>query len=323
MKILHVIPYHPSPSAFIFAKRQIEDLDELGHSNEIFYFKTSFSVLGFFRQLKSLKSKVKESAPDLVHAHYGTINAFFASQIPSIPLVVSFHGSDINYTKDIHWLREKLGKFLSFIAAKRARKIICVSEKLQDNLPIGKEKSTVLASGINTRLFREMDREFCKMKLGLAPNKNYVFFNSNNPVVKRLDIANEVVLSMIDLNVELLSLNGNVDPNDIPLYLNACVACLLCSDSEGSPMVIKEAMACGLPIVSVDVGDVRERIQNIANCFIVPQDPKFISEKLRMLIALNNPKTNGLDILKEQRLDYLSVAKQLENIYFQALQIHH
>jgi teichuronic acid biosynthesis glycosyltransferase TuaC len=323
MKILHVIPYHPSPSAFIFAKRQIEDLDELGHSNEIFYFKTSFSVLGFFRQLKSLKSKVKESAPDLVHAHYGTINAFFASQIPSIPLVVSFHGSDINYTKDIHWLREKLGKFLSFIAAKRARKIICVSEKLQDNLPIGKEKSTVLASGINTRLFRELDMEACKAKLGLAKNKNYIFFNSNNPVVKRLDIANEVVVSMIDLNVELLSLNGNVEPNDIPLYLNACVACLLCSDSEGSPMVIKEAMACGLPIVSVDVGDVRERIRNIANCFIVPQDSKFISEKLRMLIALNNPKTNGLDILKEQRLDYLSVAKQLENIYFQALQIHH
>ena len=322
MKILHVIPYHPSPSSFIFAKRQIEDLGELGHSNEVFYFKTSFSVFDFFHQLKSLKSQVKAFAPDLIHAHYGTINAFFASRISSVPLVVSFHGSDINYTRDIHWLREKFGKFLSFIAAKRARKIICVSEKLQNNLPIGKEKSTVLASGINTRLFREMDRESCKIKLGLAPNKNYIFFNANNPVVKRLDIANEVAASMTDLNVELLSLNGNFEPNDIPVYLNASVACLLCSDSEGSPMVIKEAMACGLPIVSVDVGDVRERIQNVCNCFIVKQDVKSISDKMRMLIGLNNPKTNGLDILREQRLDYLSVAKHLENIYFQALQIH-
>jgi len=323
MKILHVIPYHPSPSAFIFAKRQIEDLGELGHSNEIFYFKTSFSVFGFFHQLKSLKCQVKAFAPDLIHAHYGTINAFFASRISSVPLVVSFHGSDINYTRDIHWLREKLGKFLSFIAAKRAGKIICVSEKLQNNLPIGKEKSTVLASGINTLLFREMEMNTCKESLGLDLKKNYFFFNSNNPIVKRLDLANEVVELLRDLNAELLSLNGDVEPSEIPVYLNSCVASLLCSDSEGSPMVIKEAMACGLPIVSVDVGDVRERIQHVTNCFIVKQEAKAISEKMRELIALNNPKTNGLDILREQKLDYLSVAKQLENIYFQALQIHH
>lgn len=319
MKILHVIPYHPSPSAFIFAKRQIEDMGEMGHSNEIYYFNTSISVLGFFRQLREFKKQFKEFRPDLIHAHYGTINAFFASRISSVPLIVSFHGSDINYTSDVHWLREKLGKLLSFLAANRARKIICVSKKLQENLPFGKEKSIVLASGINTRLFREMEMNTCKEMLGLDLKKNYFFFNSNNPIVKRLDLANEVVALLRDLNAELLSLNGDVEPSEIPVYLNSCVASLLCSDSEGSPMVIKEAMACGLPIVSVDVGDVRERIQHVTNCFIVKQEAKAISEKMRELIALNNPKTNGLEMLKEQRLDYLSVAKQLENIYFNAL----
>ena len=320
LKILHVIPYHPSPSAFIFAKRQVEDLTELGHSNEIFYFNTAFSILGFFGQLKSLKKKVAAFSPDIIHAHYGTINAFFASRITNVPLVVSFHGSDINHTLDVHWLREKLGKALSAKAAKCAQQIICVSEKLQDNLPNGKEKSTVLASGINTRMFREMDMQFCKEKLGLDLNKQYVFFNSNNPIVKRLDIAEEAVQLLSDLNVALLSLNGNVEPNEIPVYLNSCVACLLCSDSEGSPMVIKEAMACALPIVSVDVGDVCERIQSVTNSYIVPQDATEIAKKIRLLISSNNPKTNGLEVLREQGLDYLSVANQLENIYFNAMQ---
>jgi len=321
LKILHVIPYHPSPSAFIFAKRQVEDLTELGHSNEIFYFNTAFSISGFFGQLKSLKKKVAAFAPDLIHAHYGTINAFFASRITNVPLVVSFHGSDINHTRDVHWLREKLGKVLSAKAAKCAQQIICVSEKLQDNLPNGKEKSTVLASGINTRMFREMDMQFCKERLGLELNKQYVFFNSNNPIVKRLDIAEEAVQLLSDLNVALLSLNGNVEPNEIPVYLNSCVACLLCSDSEGSPMVIKEAMACALPIVSVDVGDVCERIQSVTNSYIVPQDATEIAKKIRLLISSNNPKTNGLEVLREQGLDYLSVASQLENIYFKAMQL--
>ena len=320
LKILHVIPYHPSPSAFIFAKRQVEDLTELGHSNEIFYFNTAFSILGFFGQLKSLKKKVAAFSPDIIHAHYGTINAFFASRITNVPLVVSFHGSDINFTRDVHWLREKLGKLLSAKAAKCANQIICVSEKLQDNLPTGKEKSTVLASGINTRMFRRIDMEDCKEKLHLDSKKNYVFFNSSNPVVKRLDIAEEVVSQLSDLQVELLSLNGNVEPNEIPLYLNSCVACLLCSDSEGSPMVIKESMACELPVVSVDVGDVHERVQGVTNSYIVPQDATEIAKKIRLLISLNNPKTNGLEVLREQGLDYLSVANQLENIYFKAMQ---
>jgi hypothetical protein len=133
LKILHVIPYHPAPYAFIFAKRQVEDLTELGHSNSIFYFNTGFSVTGFFRQLKALKDQVNTFAPDIIHAHYGTINAFFASRISGIPLVVSFHGSDINFTRDVHWLREKLGKRLSAKAAKCASQIICVSEKLFHN----------------------------------------------------------------------------------------------------------------------------------------------------------------------------------------------
>jgi hypothetical protein len=68
------------------------------------------------------------------------------------------------------------------------------------------------------------------------------------------------------------------------------------------------------------VGDVCERIQSVTNSYIVPQDATEIAKKIRLLISSNNPKTNGLEVLREQGLDYLSVANQLENIYFNAMQ---
>jgi teichuronic acid biosynthesis glycosyltransferase TuaC len=320
MKILHVIPFHPSPSSFIFAKRQVEDLSGLGHINEVFYFNTSFSLIGFYRQLMSLRSLVKRFNPDVIHAHYGTINAFFASFIKNVPLVVSFHGSDLNYTKDVHWFREKLGKRLSRIAAQRAQHIICVSAQLQAKLPIGKEKSSIISSGVNTEHFKELDRSVCKSELKLSDSKNYLFFNANNPIVKRLDIALETVDLLKDLQVELLTLKGDTDPAEIPVYLNASVAVLLCSDSEGSPMVIKEAMACGVPIISTDVGDVKSTIAHVDNCFIIEQKPTIIAEKVRGIIVSQMERTNGLEQLKMLGLDQGSVVKKVESIYHSIIQ---
>jgi glycosyltransferase involved in cell wall biosynthesis len=320
LKIIHVIPYHPAPSSFIFAKRQVEDLSGLGHINEVYYFNTSFSILGFYRQLVSLRKLVGRFNPDVIHAHYGTINAFFASFIKNVPLVVSFHGSDLNYTKDVHWFREKLGKRLSRIAAQRAQHIICVSELLQAKLPLGKEKSSVIPSGVNTEKFKKLDRLVCKSELNLSDSKNYLFFNANNPIVKRLDLALETVDLLKDLHVELLSLKGDIDPAEIPVYLNASVAVLLCSDSEGSPMVIKEAMACGLPIISTDVGDVKSSITAVENCYIVPQKPMLIAEKIRSIIASQVEQTNGLEQIRILELDHVSVVKKVESIYYSAIQ---
>ena len=319
LRILHVIPYHSSASSFIFAKRQVEDLSDLGHQNEVFYFKTTFSIWGFFKQLSALRKLVNEQKPQIIHAHYGTINAYFASRIKEIPLVVSFHGSDLNYTNDVHWIREKLGKLLSRIAAEHARKIICVSNQLQRNLPVGIEKSTVIPSGVDTRRFKKMNKQECKKNLGLSESINYIFFNANNPIIKRLDIALDVVEQLKDYHIELLSLKGNVNPDEIPTYLNASNVVLLCSDSEGSPMVIKEALACGVPIVSTDVGDVKSTINEVDHCFIVPQDSIQLAAKIQYLIERGATSTNGLSILKARKLDYLSSIKKVEEVYFSAI----
>ena len=83
---------------------------------------------------------------------------------------------------------------------------------------------------------------------------------------------------------------------------------------EGSPQFVKEAMACNCPIVSVDVGDVKEVIDSVENCYLAPYDAKDIAEKLRIVLA-DGRRTNGRDKILKMGLDSESVAKKIVEIY--------
>ncbi|MFN4881582.1 MAG: glycosyltransferase [Bacteroidota bacterium] len=319
MKILFIIPYHPSPSAFIFSKRQAQDVAKSGLCCEIFYLNTKFSFINYVKELKRLRKLIHRFNPDVIHAQYGTLTAFFASISNNKPLVVTFQGSDINDTKDIHPVRNYIGKWMSYYAARKARKIICVSDDLLNRLKQCKEKAIVIPSGIDINIFKPIDADQCKRQLNLDHNKNYIFFNANNPLIKRLDLAKQVCVILSNYNVELLSLTGNIAPNEIPLYINASAFVLLCSDSEGSPMVIKEALACDVPIISVDVGDVKARINGVKNCFIVDQDPKALADQAELILQNPSCRTNGRDRLMRDGIDSGSITKKLIEIYNSAV----
>ena len=84
------------------------------------------------------------------------------------------------------------------------------------------------------------------------------------------------------------------------------------SFKEGSPQFIKEAMACNVPIISTDVGDVKDNIKFTEGCFIVGYDPKIIADKIELLIK-NNNKTKGRINIK--KFDNKKIAKKILNIY--------
>jgi glycosyltransferase involved in cell wall biosynthesis len=70
----------------------------------------------------------------------------------------------------------------------------------------------------------------------------------------------------------------------IPNYLNAADVLLLTSDHEGSPVVIKEAMACNLPIVSTNVGDVSEVIGGVEGCFLAEHTAEDLADKVELAL---------------------------------------
>ena len=114
--------------------------------------------------------------------------------------------------------------------------------------------------------------------------------------------------------IELIELKGYTR-NQVTALMYNCHALLMTSKTEGSPQVVKEAMACGCPIVSVDVGDVAERVSGVEGCYVVPtREPKDIAEALRKALAFNG-RTNGRERIIALRLSNEQVAKQLESIY--------
>ena len=114
--------------------------------------------------------------------------------------------------------------------------------------------------------------------------------------------------------INLIELKGyNRDQVNALMY--NCDALLMTSKTEGSPQVIKEAMACGCPIVSVDVGDVAERTSGVEGCYVVPsRDPKDIAQALFQAIAFEG-KTNGREKIIEMGLSNEQVASRLVEIY--------
>ena len=120
-------------------------------------------------------------------------------------------------------------------------------------------------------------------------------------------------------NVELVELKGYTR-NEVNQLMCACNALLMTSKTEGSPQVVKEAMACGCPVVSVNVGDVEERIKGVDGCYVVlSRTPRDLSEALIKAIT-HEGKTNGRAKIIEYNLSNRQVAQQIMNIYKKILQ---
>jgi glycosyltransferase involved in cell wall biosynthesis len=151
--------------------------------------------------------------------------------------------------------------------------------------------------------------------MNLSENRKYILFaGAFDNVVKNAPLAKEAVALLSDENVELLELKG-YSREEVTLLMCAADAFLMTSFTEGSPQVIKEAMACGCPIVSVDVGDVKERVKEVAGCYVTRmRNPKELAELLQKAMVFVG-KTNGREKIIADGLGNRKVAVLLVEIY--------
>jgi len=225
-----------------------------------------------------LKGQILAIRPDIVHVQFGGVQAAIAAYLIQNGCLITFHGTDLHggtrTTTLVSGLSQRIGVWCSRFAAKRAAWNILVSKNLCSYLPNGVSNVSVIPTGVNFDCFKPMDRKQCLAELKIDPKTKWVLFSDYNyDPIKRRDIANAVVDKTRSLGYPscLLELH-QVDHDLVPLYLNAASALLLTSDKEGSPNIVKEALACNIPVVSVDVGDVKSRLGNIVGCHVCAQD---------------------------------------------------
>jgi teichuronic acid biosynthesis glycosyltransferase TuaC len=295
LRILAVTNMYPSPEnpdSGTFVEQQIKGLERRGLEVAVLVVaRIQKGMRAYFELAKDLRAQLAQFRPDIVHVMYGGVMAETVTRvIRDRPTIVSFCGDDLLGELLSGPMRKFIagyGVLASYWAARRAAGIVVKSKNLENALPnwVPKSKVRIIPNGIDLERFKPLDRQDCNDRLGWNKRNFHVLISSAQPIKQPGLARNAVeVLKLSADRVELHSL-GRVPHDEVPIWLNASDVLLLTSLHEGSPNIVKEALACDLPIVSLDVGDVRERIQGVDECYLADPNPTDLASKLALLHA--------------------------------------
>lgn len=306
MKVLFVSSGNSKDGISSLVKNQGDSLICKGLIVDYFTIK-GHGIIGYTKNIYLLNKISRSNQYDLVHAHY-SFSAIVAGLATRKPLIVSLMGSDIQAKVGWNWVNYLFSLF-------RWKIIIVKSEQMKTRFRWGNK--FVIPNGVNLDRFKPLDKAECQKKVGFDPSKKHIIFVSNPVRYEKNFLLADKAVKMLNRTDVILHVIYNIENYKVPLYMNAADVLLLTSFWEGSPNVIKESMACNLPIVSTDVGDVKTLISNIEGCYICDFSLSNICEKLR--IALNfGHRTKGRRAI--MHLDERLIAEQIIDLYNKVLQ---
>ncbi|MBD1397717.1 glycosyltransferase [Pontibacter sp. JH31] len=308
-----------------FIKSQGESLKAAGIEVDYFPLKGK-GFTGYIKAGLNLRKVLKLKQYDVIHAHYTLSGWAAVIGARNTPVVISLMGSDAygQITENIaQSIKSKFYQLLTYLIQPFVTAIISKSENIEKHVYL-KRKSTILPNGVNTNLFRPTTNDF-RQELGLHADKIYILFLGNrDKPIKNYTLAREAVALLNMPDVELIN-PYPLDHADIPSYLNSVNVLVVPSLMEGSPNVVKEAMACNCPIVATDVGDIKWVIGDTDGCHLSDFNPEEFAAKLKSAIAFSRDsgRTNGINRINELGLSAEDVANKLIDIYDSTQAVSH
>ena len=310
-------PARPHKGTFIYS--QAQSLVEEGHHVDVICPPYSLPMpLRYALASLQVFCKTLTSRYDIVHGHFG-LWCLVARLQWTTAVVASFLGDDLlgEPLPDGSWSRRAaLVVRLSRWLCCHVDAVIVKSEGMKQ--AAGFSSAFIIPNGVNFSLFHPIARRVAREELGWSQAKYYVLFGNNPQLAgKRYALAQAAVeqLRTRGMDVELVVAWG-VPQKRIVLYMNACNAVILTSISEGSPNIVKEAMACNVPVVSVDVGDVTQVIGRTDGCVVCAADPVALADGLTTAFRHSDPTTGRTDIA---HLEISVVARKVTAVYEHAL----
>lgn len=312
MKILYFCADLGGRPAY-FVKEQVEAIKVNNPSIEVEWCLCGHTgTLGGWKKLRSLLKSIRSFHPDAIHAHNG-MYGLMANMQRKIPVVTTYHGSDIHSKKLIRWFSQ--------VSVWLSKYNIFVGEALRELVYANYEKSSVIPCGMDLEVFYPMNKTEARNAMGLETDKKYVLFTSHfTNEVKDAKLAMQTIeeLRLNYEDLELIELKG-YDRLQVNLLLNAVDALLMTSKREGSPQIIKEAIAVGTPIVTTNVGDVKHLLSGVENAAIsTSRDPKNLANLLQKAIMLSHSK-EGRKTIEQLGMSNANIAQQIVRIYKQII----
>jgi teichuronic acid biosynthesis glycosyltransferase TuaC len=295
MRIMFVTPGQAAGPQLAFVRSEAHALRNAGHHVELFTFDDGRNSPAYFiSRAIELRAAIRAGRPDVVHAQLGKFNALLAACAAAglAPLAITFRGTDVQRDTRHSALRCALGVGASQLAALFAAGIVCVSRGVRDKLWIRRRKRCLIVPmGVDLKAFVPGERDAARARLGFGADERIVLFNSGrNPAITDPELAGQAVEDARRRlgQLRLVVLDGSQAPEEIPQYMNAADCLLVTSHSAGRPSVVQEAMACNLPVVSVDACDMCEALSTVRNCAVVASCP--IALGLAMADILRAPQ---------------------------------
>ena len=265
-----------------------------------------------------LRNLLRWGSFDLVHAHYGFVGMVARTQW-RVPVVVTYQGDDLLGTvledgKKASWsaLVVAMGKKL----AQHVDAAIVQTEEMAARLT--KSNVYVIPHEVDFDVFHPTERMEARAILGLKADRKYLLFAANPQIpVKRFTLAKATAdwLARRDSSIELLVISRETQER-LALYMSACDVLVFPSYQEGSPNIVKQAMACNLPIVATDVGDVRQVIGKTRGCYLC--NPTVTDFASRITEVLSSPRrTDGRERIRH--LDSSTVSERIIEVYERVL----
>lgn len=315
MKVLQVTTNYPTktnPIFGIFMKEQVESLEQYGVENTVFFSNGSESKHGIFVHLCSvfkLQWHLLWNKYDIIHCHSNV-----SGLIAAMSGVWLFKKCILSFQNDPEKEHD----------AKVFRRLYPLFKKVIVKKPtkyLEWENVVYLPNGCNTDFFKPMNRSECKKAIGLKEDVDYLLYVDSNTSKKRtqkrkdrFDATLQILREKYNHNVEELIM-VNVERDMVPVWMNASSLHLMTSDLEGSPNSIKECLMCNVPIVSTDVGNVREMVEDITGAYVTDS---FTAEELAECVhkvLMSNSAFNGRNALMAKGYGINAVGKRLFELY--------
>jgi teichuronic acid biosynthesis glycosyltransferase TuaC len=317
MKVLFVNSANKKKRISPFILSQATSLQENGIELDFFSLDQG-GLTGYIKHAFKLRRTLRIKNYDIIHAHYALMGFISSFARKKEKLVVSLMGCDIlgSYRSDgsLIWADHLIVVAAKFFARYSWDLVILKSANMVPKL-LKKTKYEVIPNGVELSVFSVMNKTECRSQLNLKPHIQYILFPTNPERIEKnfplAQAAFEIVKNELGPKVELIVVY-KLTYDELVVYYNAVDVCIMTSRSEGSPNVIKECMACNLPIVSTDVGDVKDIIADTEGCFICESDPKIFAKGILAALRFNKP-TDGRNKIKH--LEINKVANKIISKY--------
>ena len=281
--VTNFVPDDGAPQRGRWVRDQIDEVRKRGIEVDVFSFPPGRKE--YLPATRRLRGLLRRERFDLVHAHYG-LAAWCAKLAGAKPLLVTFHGTDVRHHV-VGPMSRRLAWRVELVAA--VSRALFEDEDGRSGLP-PVPGSAVLPCGPDLGRFGRSPRSQARRSLGLEPDGRYLFFPANpNRPEKRHDRAVELAAAC---GAELLS-GGSIEPERMPVWLNAANAVLVTSDYEGFGMAAVEALACDVPVLSTPVGIAPYALAGIDGCLCAPFDTAGWTAVARRALEAADPRVAG------------------------------